>query len=192
MVKGKIQAELIQDARVRLKCFKKRRMGILKKAMQLELITGCHVQIKIFNEQDESCLVYGSDQKSLKERPVESCEQYVKFTQNDYSYLCDIENQIQKYGHLNDHKIESIESLYEKLDGQNLVQLFSLATLPRFKYLDEKFTQTKKQKVHENDTEKMVKNNGKMFSPEILFEESKSLKSRPEIHLSEDDSNQDT
>ena len=33
MVKGKIQAELIQDARARLKCFKKRRMGILKKAM---------------------------------------------------------------------------------------------------------------------------------------------------------------
>ena len=80
----------------------------------------------------------------------------MKFTQDDYSYLCDIENQIQKYGHLNDHKIESIESLYEKLEGQNLVQLFSLATLPRFKYLDDKFTQTKIQKVFEKSTEKVM------------------------------------
>ena len=60
MVKGKIEVTRIANPDSRLKCFKKRRLGIIKKAMQLELMTGCTINLQIINNEDNSLFSYGS------------------------------------------------------------------------------------------------------------------------------------
>ena len=45
--------------------FKKRRIGLLKKAMQLSLISGCEVEMKIFWKEDGSVAEYKSDRGNI-------------------------------------------------------------------------------------------------------------------------------
>ena len=52
MGRKKINIELISDDRTNRVTFKKRRLGLLKKAMQLSLLTDAKMVIKIYNPQD--------------------------------------------------------------------------------------------------------------------------------------------
>ena len=52
MGKRSIKIEKIENDRVRRIAFKKRRMGFLKKAMQLSLLSGCQIHMKIWNPED--------------------------------------------------------------------------------------------------------------------------------------------
>ena len=99
MVKGKIEVTRINNPAFRLKCFKKRRLGILKKAMQLELITGCTVKLQIINNEDNSLINYGFISQNID---CGSFNQFAKMSNNDYDFLTSIETQIHKYGHLNE------------------------------------------------------------------------------------------
>jgi hypothetical protein len=56
MGRKKIQIEEIIDERNRRVCFKKRRMGLLKKAIQLSKLTNCWISMKIFNPEDGSLI----------------------------------------------------------------------------------------------------------------------------------------
>jgi hypothetical protein len=50
----------IGNARERKVTFKKRRIGFIKKAIQLSELTGAIIQLKIFNEEDGSLIEYSS------------------------------------------------------------------------------------------------------------------------------------
>lgn len=52
MGRKKINIELISDDRIKRVTFKKTILGLLKKAMQLSLLTDARMVIKIYNPQD--------------------------------------------------------------------------------------------------------------------------------------------
>ena len=60
MGRKKIPFELIRDEKVRHVTFKKRRLGVLRKAMQLSRLTGAKVCLKVFWEEDKSFIEYSS------------------------------------------------------------------------------------------------------------------------------------
>lgn len=62
MGKKSILIEKIADERVRRVCFKKRRIGLMKKAIQLSKLSGCEIELKIYNTEDESLLHYISEE----------------------------------------------------------------------------------------------------------------------------------
>jgi hypothetical protein len=47
--------------------FKKRRIGLIKKAMQLSKLTNCNIRMTIYNPEDRSLVEYFS-QEEFKER----------------------------------------------------------------------------------------------------------------------------
>ena len=51
----------VDNEKIRRVTFKKRRIGVLKKAMELSLLTGASVMIKIYNEEDDSLIEYYSN-----------------------------------------------------------------------------------------------------------------------------------
>ena len=53
----------IKDERTRRITFKKRRIGILKKAVQLSLLSGSVVELKVYNHKDKSFIEYYSHSK---------------------------------------------------------------------------------------------------------------------------------
>jgi hypothetical protein len=63
MGRNKIQMNLIQDNKERQICFRKRRIGAVKKLMQLSILSGCRVELKIYYEEDNSLLEYRSDKE---------------------------------------------------------------------------------------------------------------------------------
>jgi hypothetical protein len=56
MGRKKIEIENILDDRNRRVCFKKRRMGLLKKAIQLSKLTKCWIHMKVYNPEDCSLI----------------------------------------------------------------------------------------------------------------------------------------
>ena len=52
MGRKKIEIERISDERVCRVTFKKRRLGLLKKAIQLSKLTGAKVQMKVYHDKD--------------------------------------------------------------------------------------------------------------------------------------------
>ena len=64
MGRGIRTSDLISDDKNRRLTFKKRRIGLLKKAMQLSLISGCEFQLKIFWQEDGSLVEYESNKDS--------------------------------------------------------------------------------------------------------------------------------
>ena len=66
--------KLIEN-RERKVTFKKRRIGIIKKAIQISKLTGAVVQVKIFNEEDGSLVeLYSHSKDLLKDITSESKE----------------------------------------------------------------------------------------------------------------------
>ena len=64
MGRKKIEMDRIEDDRVRRVTFKKRRVGLLKKAMQLSKLTDAKIVLKIYHEEEESLLEYYSHSES--------------------------------------------------------------------------------------------------------------------------------
>ena len=60
MGKKKIEIQPILDERNRRVCFKKRRLGLFKKAIQLSILSNCEIQMKIFNKEDGSLMEYNT------------------------------------------------------------------------------------------------------------------------------------
>ena len=61
MGKKSILFELIENEKERRVCFKKRRIGLLKKAIQLSKLSGCEIDLRIYNSSDKSLLHYQSE-----------------------------------------------------------------------------------------------------------------------------------
>lgn len=60
MGRRKILLSMIGDLRKRKLTFKKRRIGLLKKAIQLALLSGANIELKVYYQEDKSLMVYQS------------------------------------------------------------------------------------------------------------------------------------
>ncbi len=60
MGRKKIEHERIRDDRIRRVTFKKRRMGLIKKAIQLSKLTDARIMLKIYHAEDDSLVEYYS------------------------------------------------------------------------------------------------------------------------------------
>ena len=79
MGRRKIEMNMIEDQRVRRVTFKKRRIGLLKKAIQLSKLTDAKVMLK----------VYCSTEKSLIE--------YYSHTEHDFNHLSKGSKEVNEY-----------------------------------------------------------------------------------------------
>jgi hypothetical protein len=59
--------ELIQEVKERRICFRKRRIGAIKKLMELSQLTGCEVDLKIYSKEESSLLEYCSDRNTMEQ-----------------------------------------------------------------------------------------------------------------------------
>ena len=135
MGRKKIEIQAIEDERVRRVCFKKRRIGLFKKAIQLSKLTGCKISMKIWNEEDNSLMEYHS--KSANDiADVKSTSQEVKeftrFYNRNYEIVELLEENLTKHGHLNiqNYVINgTVTDVSKELEGFNLQSVFSLAKI---------------------------------------------------------------
>ena len=67
---AKVLKQTITDPYARRIAFKKRRMGLIKKAMALQSISGCQISLKIFSPDDSSLIEYITN----------NCERFINVT----------------------------------------------------------------------------------------------------------------
>ena len=120
--------EKISDERDRRVCFKKRRIGLLKKAIQLSKLSGCEIEIKVYNEEDQSLLHYLSEKDhDLQARAPYSSDvtQYMKFLNANEDIVNKLENKITS--HLSSEKEQGsfLHQIETQLEGYNILQFFS-------------------------------------------------------------------
>ena len=61
MGRKKEEIDMLTDVRERKVTFKKRRIGIIKKAIQLSKLTGAVVELKVYNPEDGSLIDFSSE-----------------------------------------------------------------------------------------------------------------------------------
>jgi hypothetical protein len=101
MGRKKIEIEHIVDERIRRVTFKKRRIGLLKKAIQLSKLTGAQVQLKVYNDMDQSYIEYFSKNENDFDnlsKHSERVKEYSKFYNQHYELVAQIEERVTKYG----------------------------------------------------------------------------------------------
>ena len=104
MGRKKIQIAKISDERDRRVTFKKRRIGLLKKAIQLSTLTDCQIVLKVFNREDNSFIeYYSNDAKELEgiAKTSPNVHQYSKFSNAHYDLVSRVEERVTKHGHPN-------------------------------------------------------------------------------------------
>jgi hypothetical protein len=60
MGRKKIEIEKIDDDKIRRVTYKKRRIGLLNKAIQLSKLTNTKIMMIVYNEEDKSLIEYYS------------------------------------------------------------------------------------------------------------------------------------
>lgn len=134
MGRRKIQIESIADERIRRVTFKKRRIGLLKKAIQLSKLTNAVVELKVYQEEDQSLIEYYSksenDFKTIN-KTSEKVYEFSRFNNRHYDLVANLEEKVTKHGHLNilleEQEAENGAEPEDHLEGINMLQLFSLA-----------------------------------------------------------------
>lgn len=75
MGRRKIEIKLIKDERIKRVTFKKRRIGLLKKAIQLSMLTDAKVMLKVYNNQEKSLIEYYSHSEHDFDNINKNCPQ---------------------------------------------------------------------------------------------------------------------
>ena len=104
MGRRKIEIENIKDERIRRVTFKKRRIGLLKKAIQLSKLTNAIVQLKVYQPEDQSLIEYYSHSESDFDDINKSSKkvyEFSKFFNKHYNLVANLEEKVTKHGHLN-------------------------------------------------------------------------------------------
>lgn len=134
MGRRKIQIEGIEDERIRRVTFKKRRIGLLKKAIQLSKLTNAIIEMRVYQPEDQSLIEYYSNKESDFDdihRTSKHVYEYSKFFNKHYNLVSNLEEKVTKHGHLNllleEHENSLGEDIEDQLEGINMLQLFSLA-----------------------------------------------------------------
>lgn len=135
MGRKKIEIEPIIDDRVRRVCFKKRRIGLFKKALQLSKLTNCTIEMKVYNQEDNSLVEYYSESvDGLDEMKPETkyVTEFSRFYNRNYEIVANLEEKLTKNSGLNQNQTEDKKILSEveqNLEGYNMLSLFSLAKI---------------------------------------------------------------
>ena len=94
MGRKKLQIENVDDERVRRVMFKKRRVGLLKKAMQLSKLTNAMVDLRIYQPDDGSLVEYissGDNDFSSLKSSSENVQEYSKLENKHYRLIINLE-----------------------------------------------------------------------------------------------------
>ena len=86
MARKKILMERIQDDKQRRIIFKKRRLGLLKKAIEISKLSDCVVHMKIYNKEDNSLMEFFTNQREELDnvdRNSSFLSAYIKFASKD-------------------------------------------------------------------------------------------------------------
>ena len=90
MGRKKIEITYIKNTRIRRVTLKKRRIGLLKKAIQLSKLTGAKVMLRVYNSTDHSLVEYFStsedDFNGLNQNSP-NVRKYKKYTNIDYESI---------------------------------------------------------------------------------------------------------
>ena len=135
MGRKKIAIELIEDHKIRHVTFKKRRLGVLRKAMQLSKLTGASVELKIHWQEDDSLIEYFSNsQDDFKDLSIESSDiqEYAKFHNSHFEFVAQIDDRSNcpSTGDASDRFWYSqLKKKADELDVKckNIIELFCLA-----------------------------------------------------------------
>ena len=104
MGRRKVTISLIEEEKERRTTFKKRRLGLLKKAMQLAIMSDSVVQLKVFNPDDFSLLEYNSENAHIAghvDKLTDDVHEFVGFSNLNYCDVEDLDVKISKSGHAN-------------------------------------------------------------------------------------------
>ena len=99
MGRKKIEIEPIPDYRVRRVCFKKRRIGVFKKAIELSKLTNCIIEMKVYNPEDRSLVEYfsqsPSDLDNIKPH-TNKVKEFSRFYNRNYDVVANLEEKLSK------------------------------------------------------------------------------------------------
>lgn len=121
------QTELITDGYDRRVTFKKRRVGLLKKAMELSILAGCTISLSIFQEEDGSLLEYFSENQETKTDKVSTDNdvvQHARFYNEHYNLCEDIDKAIRRYGNTEAHGDELSQRIKNEIQGTAILKMF--------------------------------------------------------------------
>ena len=128
MGRRKIEIKRIEDDRIRRVTFKKRRIGLLKKAIQISKLTDAIVELKIYHEEDQSLVEYFStketEETGMRTRTV---DEFSKFYNNHYNLVARLEERVATHGLQSANILSEVELKMAKTENVNISQLFSLA-----------------------------------------------------------------
>ena len=133
MGRKKIEIERIDDERIRRVTFKKRRIGLLKKAIQLSKLTDAKIVLKVYNDEDDSLIEYFSNSESDFDNIKKTSEnifEYSKFFNKHYKLVARLEEKVTRHGHPSSLLGDDLDfgtDLETQIEGINMINLFSLA-----------------------------------------------------------------
>ena len=90
MGRKKIEIQLQENSKERRVTFKKRRFGLLKKAMQLSIMSNTVVALSVYNTEDKSFLEYISNETNISDKTNENkkdLHEYVKVSNKNYNLI---------------------------------------------------------------------------------------------------------
>jgi len=90
MGRKKIEIQKIDDNRTRRVTFKKRRIGLLKKAIQLSKLTDAVVQLRVYHPEDNSLIEYVShndDDFDCLSKKSPKIKEFAKFYNKHYDLV---------------------------------------------------------------------------------------------------------
>ena len=134
MGRKKIEFESIEDERIRRVTFKKRRVGLIKKAIQMANLTNTLIYMKIYCPEDQSLVEY----KCTPDMNLDSvCENSAnvrdtsKIYNSHYNMITNFEQRVDKTGH-HQNIIEELKKnigpdYEEQTVGIDMTSMFSLA-----------------------------------------------------------------
>ena len=98
MGRKKIQIRYIKDTRLRRVTFKKRKIGLLKKAIELSRLTGLNICLKVYNPENQSLTEYQShpevDKHDCFKPDSHLVKKYTKYLNDDYEKVDELESNI--------------------------------------------------------------------------------------------------
>ena len=127
MGKGIDDLEYINYIYTRRVTFKKRRIGLIKKAMQLNVISGCQISLRIYNEEDGSLMEYYSDENEIMSAKDDRIKQHAKILNTNQKLCNDIEKQIVAKGHLKSPDLNLETRILNEIEGFELLNMFTIS-----------------------------------------------------------------
>ena len=127
MLLEEITHKEIKDDRPKRITLKKRRIGLVKKAIQLSMLTGSLVQLKVYNEKDNSLVeFYTNSDRDFDGITKNSVKEYVKFHSKHDNLISQIHQHVTEHGTALGGSNNNVfhKKLCKELDHKNLISLF--------------------------------------------------------------------